>query len=579
MKSKALVKAMKVTKKPPGEKKKKKKPKRHVPSEAGEEEEEDDDADDEAEEEEVAGPVVAKRPASNRAQPSLPVAASEWISPATHSKLEIQQKLLELRESDLIEVKVRDALGIIKGRVIMGIHQFAAARIHEGVALDAISPLGSDQEIQQWIESEKNSRGHWSIHLCCTPEDTCSYMAPEGQRIAHFDIWRPRFAEDLSEEEYYMGRFRRSVLQELADLQKFSRAPKRKGDAQPPQQAKSAKKGDEQEPPVIDLLRRAGFGPPQVPPAEAPFLRGSVERRQESDGAMRRVQDLQARVMGENPASKDAFQGSYGHPNAAGSERRASTPQEMLMERARGKALDAPLQRASEIPPPPALPPKHGQRAIFGAPVPAPAETGSIPAEKEKRKKKKKHKKHRRRHSSSSTSSSSDSDKEEGSVFRFASNREAGHENAIQELARRKPGKLLAEGMRLMSLHCNPSRALVGGTAESDALPPAAMQYLRQVLEATRAQKLGRRDTREMETLATALDHLTSGRLANLGDVLMQRFKAVETASRDQSWVLASQQELIPSTELGISTPREAEVAAKQALNRSKLLKALKPGT
>ena len=192
--------------------------------------------------------------------------------------------------------------------------------------------------------------------------------------------------------------------------------------------------------------------------------------------------------------------------------------------------------------------------------------------------KKKKKKKRRHKHPSSYTSSSSNTDDDDEAVFRFASSRDAGHENAIQEMARRKPGKLLSQGLRLMATHCDPSRTLTGGSSGSKELPPAAMQYLRQVLEATRGLKLGKRDTRELETLATCLDHLTTGRLDTLGDVLIQRFKAVETASRDQSWLLASQQELLPTHELGISTPREAEIAAKQAQTRLKLLKALKPG-
>ena len=295
-------------------------------------------------------------------------------------------------------------------------------------------------------------------------------------------------------------------------------------------------------------------------------------RRQEADGTMQKVHALQDRAWG------DADTPTFGERTSADVVgRKSGSTQEMLMDRARNhtEATSGPPRREFP-PPPPGLPEKRDSRSVFGAPTFNRVEDKEGDEGRE-RKRKRKHKRHRRRRRSSSTSSSTDSENDVEGVFRFASSRDAGHENAIQDMARRKPGKLLAEGMKIMAKHCDPSLALTGGTTGGQGLPPAAMRYLRQVLEIARGQKLGKRDTRELETLATCLDHLTAGRLDSLGDVLMQRFKAVETASRDQSWVLAQQQELIPSHELGVSTPREAEVAAKQAQNRVRLMKALKP--
>ena len=246
------------------------------------------------------------------------------------------------------------------------------------------------------------------------------------------------------------------------------------------------------------------------------------------------------------------------------------------MDRAQFHSDTAPGPGHKDFPPtPPSLPEKRDSRSVFGAPTSHGVEEDEGDDSREK-KRKKKRKRRRRRRRSSTTTSSSDTEEDAGGVFRFASNRDAGHENAIQDMARRKPGKLLAEGMKIMAKHCDPSLALVGGNTGGQALPPAAMKYLRQILEVTQGKKLTKRDTRELETLATCLDHLAAGRLAYLGDVLMQRFKAVETATRDQSWMLAQQQEFIPSHELGVSTAREAEVAAKQAKNRATLLKALR---
>ena len=46
-------------------------------------------------------------------------------------------------------------------------------------------------------------------------------------------------------------------------------------------------------------------------------------------------------------------------------------------------------------------------------------------------------------------------------------------------------------------------------------------------------EKVGLRTARELRTLAQALDELHSGRLPELADLLMQRFKALETQVAD----------------------------------------------
>ena len=57
----------------------------------------------------------------------------------------------------------------------------------------------------------------------------------------------------------------------------------------------------------------------------------------------------------------------------------------------------------------------------------------------------------------------------------------------------------------------------------------------------------GLRNEREFRTLAESIDHLASGRLDAMGDVLMQRFRAVEKAVQDNgSWETARHLEIIP---------------------------------
>ena len=62
------------------------------------------------------------------------------------------------------------------------------------------------------------------------------------------------------------------------------------------------------------------------------------------------------------------------------------------------------------------------------------------------------------------------------------------------------------------------------------------------------AASVGMRNTREIQTVSWALDLLVMGELAQLGDVLMQRYKALEASVSDGGWHLARHYELIPPT-------------------------------
>ena len=86
------------------------------------------------------------------------------------------------------------------------------------------------------------------------------------------------------------------------------------------------------------------------------------------------------------------------------------------------------------------------------------------------------------------------------------------------------------------------------------------------------AKEVGPRDSRELRTLAEALDSLASGNLPAVADMLMQRFKAVEQKVQDGGgWGTASQLELISDRAVGLTTLAEQTVAARQLLLRLKL--------
>jgi len=190
---------------------------------------------------------------------------------------------------------------------------------------------------------------------------------------------------------------------------------------------------------------------------------------------------------------------------------------------------------------------------------------------KRKRGKKKGRSRRRRRGSSSRRSSSSSSYSDSHSSFRFASKSSVGHENAIRETSRRKPGRLLTQGLQTMEKLVNPSLGTPGGD-KVPALPASAHKYLTTLVNVAQKMNLGRRDRQELQTLAQCLDCLAMGKLAPLGDMLMQRFKAVETAVATKSWEVSKHMELVQPTDgEGMTSAKERELAAKMSFKDNKL--------
>ena len=84
-------------------------------------------------------------------------------------------------------------------------------------------------------------------------------------------------------------------------------------------------------------------------------------------------------------------------------------------------------------------------------------------------------------------------------------------------------------------------------------------------------KELGLRNTRELLTLSYALDHLTGGRLGELGDLLMQRYKAVMTAVVDGSWGAAKHQELIPPSDVSLTRESERDYTMDREMRHLKM--------
>lgn len=176
---------------------------------------------------------------------------------------------------------------------------------------------------------------------------------------------------------------------------------------------------------------------------------------------------------------------------------------------------------------------------------------------KKERDEDKKKKKKKKRGSSSGRSSSDSSQDSDEDLYGKDSQK---YQSLLQK-AKKRPGKLLRKGLEQMSQY------LAARVGESDDVGETWREqrvgaYLSQVLFTQHPpREIGVRNTRELITLGECIDLLMSNELPRLGDVLMQRLKAVE-ASLSEGWTVASQQELIPG-------PRAT--LTRSPLRRSKL--------
>ena len=167
--------------------------------------------------------------------------------------------------------------------------------------------------------------------------------------------------------------------------------------------------------------------------------------------------------------------------------------------------------------------------------------------------------------SSSEGGSSSDGEK----VFRVASSREVD----LDKLSKRDPGCLLRSALREMNKYL----AARGEANLEENMQGRILSYLHQIL-LPQFPKSGLRAQRELVTLATAMDLLLEGELGRCGDLLVQRFKAIEAAlAAEGNWSVARHYEIIPSAAT-LSTTAEMTQAAKAELRAQKLKQQINKG-
>ena len=182
-----------------------------------------------------------------------------------------------------------------------------------------------------------------------------------------------------------------------------------------------------------------------------------------------------------------------------------------------------------------------------------------------------KRKKRKRSSSSSSRSSRSDSRsdsrssrrKSSRSLFRDASARE----QPIQAQARRDPGGLYSNAYEEMGKR-------MGTRTGADTMKRVKAEvFLNTIFFAQYPEeKLGPRNVAELRTVARTMDKLAEGELGQLGDTLMQRFKALmQVAADGGNWSLAKHLELVPAQKGALASEEECASALREEIRLSKM--------
>jgi len=178
-----------------------------------------------------------------------------------------------------------------------------------------------------------------------------------------------------------------------------------------------------------------------------------------------------------------------------------------------------------------------------------------------KKKKRKKHKKKKKHRSSSSGSSSRSSSRSSDSqqLFQSAGASSHGLANKIVDTSARKPGRLLKSTLQSMVHQLNP----LAPKLESSR-PAIVYQYLQRAL--VPSVKLSGNCQRELATIALASDLVLKGNLEGALEVLLQRFKSIESLNNGTLPPEAARNlEVIPNLEItSLSLDERNEAIALQ---------------
>jgi hypothetical protein len=173
-----------------------------------------------------------------------------------------------------------------------------------------------------------------------------------------------------------------------------------------------------------------------------------------------------------------------------------------------------------------------------------------------------------------------DESSDDAADFRSALGRGV-EDQKVQRQAETDPGHWFSTGMQQMMSHL----AIRSGADSSDAaggahLVPCAVTYFTSVYCGNNPMStIGVRNAREMRTWCEVLDALVRGDLPQLGDIAIQRLKAVMLSVQDGGWNQAKFLELIPMNDVQLVTTDERRSMLRERVVEQRLMGKAPPGS
>eukprot|EP00435_Cladocopium_sp_Y103_P051754 s280_g16.t1 len=177
---------------------------------------------------------------------------------------------------------------------------------------------------------------------------------------------------------------------------------------------------------------------------------------------------------------------------------------------------------------------------------------------------------------SSDISSEDEDADDQSSVFRSGPSGTSKHLQ-LQEYAEKRPGRLTARLLRKMRDILAREEGPLSMSGTQNLTPATASSYYLTVIVPQYRERLNLRTSRELRSIAKALDLLAQGKNDKAGDVLSQRYKALELSLADQSWGRAQFIELIPPEGASLVEKDEVLMASKEQSTEQKLRASLAP--
>ena len=419
----------------------------------------------------------------------------------------------------------------------------------------------TDDHLVWWLTEgggRDASRKFW-LHFCAGDVPNCGKTKRKPEEEFHTDYFRALDTSDLV--NLRVAWFKSEPAKEdIADeVAKLTGGAPRGGRKKGPKPGQS-NRGD------LDWSMSDHESPPDLPAGE-------------DDGLRRRLAVLKRQTAGE-PA------GHRGDPGGKHKDRKRdkspSKHKRRSRDRRRGgspeKAKDQPLWFGKRVSPSPCGEASSESTRARSTRKDKKKQVRSRSPSSEKKKKKKRAKKdhqadrgpygvgQRRRYdgkSSGDLSTEDETGQPDDQVFRAGPSSTSKHLQ-LQEYAEKRPGRLTARLLNKMRDILAREEGPMHQGAGTNLTPSAASSYFLTVIVPQYKERLTLRTSRELRTTAKALDLLAQGRADRAGDVLSQRYKALELYLADQTWSRAQFLELIPPEGATLVEKDEMLMASKE---------------